>query len=1183
MKISLLQFSLIAICASIALGNDRLHAQELLQKRITLHVENRTLKHTLTVLEQNSSVKFIYNSKQIGASAIVSVSASDLPLSDVLANLLRPLSIRHEIHGRQVMLFRSRTEEQSAVSQEGLLAEADYDAPDDRIIKGRVVDENGEALPGVSILRKGSQRGTTTDVNGEFSIEAEKGSILVFSFVGYSSQEIEISTKTSLSISMKPESKGLKEVVVTAIGLERSKKSLGYSVQEVGNEDLVNSRETSIVSALSGKAAGVQVTTSSGAVGSAAQIRIRGNTSLRNNSPLFVVDGIPIDNSSNRTLAGGDGNAGVAHSNRAIDINPDDVASMTVLKGPAATALYGIRAAAGAIVITTKRGERSAGKKSRISYSTSYIINEINRLPKEQNKYAQGAETNGVPRYLDPSSGIITSFGPEFSALTYSTKESRFTPGLIVEASDPASNGVPVTPFNNTGNFFKKGSTYDNHLSFSGGAENSNYYFSLGRLKQQGIVPTEEFQRLTFKMSGDVSLTSRLNISGSASYSKTGGTRIQQGSNSSGIMGLLRAPVSFDITNGYDDPVNEPLSYSFPDGTQRNSGGNAGGYDNPFWSVKKNHYKDNVDRLLGFVQADYDLASWLKIMGRLGVDTYSDNRNEAYSKNSRAQVAGRVNEETYLHRSINSDLILTLNHSFGEKIQLTALLGHNYFSNNSKRILLAGSGLNIPDFYNTSGASTITGNHSWARRKLSAAYTDLRLSYSNFLFLNITGRNEWSSTLPKSNSSFFYPAVSLGWVFSELFNIPPAILSMGKARLSYAQVGNDSPIYALNNTFSPASVSGTLTTGGGIVFPYQNQIGLTVSNSAGNPNLRPEVKVSTEFGTELRFLNDRIGLDLTYYNSVSKDLIVSVPLPNSSGFTSTIQNVGEITNKGWEIMFDARPLKTSGFEWDVALNWSRNESVVTRIADGIESIGLTAVGPLGQIRLVQGQPFAMIYGNDFVRNAAGQVVIDDSRFLANGTTPNANYGFPSRDPNPKPIGNTNPSWIAGLRNTFTYGRFSLTTLLDVRYKFDIYNGTLGSMNQSGTSRQSEDRYDPYVFRGVKKSDGGINDIEVVKGQYWYTGVGGGFGSGVNTQFVEDGSWLRLRELNLSYSLPKELLQKVKISGATFTLTGRNLLLFTKYSGIDPETNLNGDNNAAGYDYFTMPNTRSYGFACSIHF
>lgn len=1173
-------YVLLVLVSAQALWADPAKGQNLEKLELTLEIRDEALTGVFNRLGKLTNLQFAYNRQEI-SSYRVTLPKGNYSVKEILERSLANTPLSYKQLNRSVVIYsvRERQDKQESLSAITTLSEHITF----RTIRGTVKDEKGESLPGVTILLKNTQNGTTTNLNGEFEIEAQPGNTLVFSFVGYKTTEIEIANQDYIKVSLEPESKNLKEVVVTAIGLERSKKSLGYSVQEVTSEELVNSRETSIISALSGKAAGVQVTTSSGAVGSAAQIRIRGNTSLRNNSPLFVVDGIPIDNSSNRTLAGGDGNAGVSHSNRAVDINPDDVASMTVLKGPAATALYGIRAAAGAIVITTKRGERSATKKSRISYSASYIISEANRMPKEQNRFAQGAETNGVPRYLDPSSGIITSFGPEFSSLSYSTKESKFTRSLIVDASDPASKGVPVTPFDNTGNFFKKGSSFDNHLSFSGGAENSNYYFSLGRLNQTGIAPTEQFQRLSFKMSGDVSLTPKLNVSGSATYSKTGGTRIQQGSNSSGIMGLLRAPVSFDITNGYSDPLNEPLAYSFPDGSQRNSGGNIGGYDNPFWSVKKNHYKDNVDRLLGFVQADYNFASWLKVMGRLGVDTYSDNRNEAFSKNSREQVAGRLYEETYLHRAINSDLIFTANHQFGNKIQASALLGHNYFSNDSKRQLLVGSGLNIPDFYNASGASTIQGNHTWSRRKLNAAYADLRLSYDNFLFLNITGRNEWSSTLPKDNSSFFYPAVSLGWVFNELFAISPTTLSLGKIRISYAQVGNDSPIYALNNTFSPTSAKGILTTGGGISFPYQNQIGLTVNNAAGNPKLKPEVKVSTEFGTELRFLNDRIGLDLTYYNSVSKDLIVSVPLPNSSGFTSTVRNVGEITNKGWEIMLDATPVKSSGFEWDMALNWSHNVSVVTQIADGIESTGLTAVGPLGQIRLVKGQPFAMIYGNDFVRNAAGQVIIDDSRFLANGTTPNANYGFPSRDPNPKPIGNTNPLWIAGLRNTFTYGRFSLTTLLDVRYKFDIYNATLGSMNQSGTSKQSEDRYDPFIFEGAKKSDGARNDIQVVKGQYWYTGVGGGFGSGVNTQFVEDGSWLRLRELNLSYNLPKEILRKVKVSGASLTLTGRNLLLFTKYSGIDPETNLNGDNNSAGYDYFTMPNTRSIGFAFSVHF
>ncbi|MFC5410998.1 SusC/RagA family TonB-linked outer membrane protein [Larkinella bovis] len=1052
-------------------------------------------------------------------------------------------------------------------------------------VSGRVTDENGQGLPGVNVIEKGTQNGTSTSATGAYTLSVSgPESVLLFSFIGYVTGEAAVGDKSVVNISLKPDEQTLKEVVVTAIGLERSRKSLGYSVQKVDSEELVNSRETSVASALSGKAAGVQVTTSSGAVGSAAQIRIRGSASLTgNNSPLFVVDGVPIDNGQNRTLSGGDGNAGVVHSNRSIDVNPDDIETMTVLKGPAATALYGIRAAAGAIIITTKRGSRSAVKQSRISLSSSYIVNEINRLPKWQDKYAQGAEVNGVPQYRDPSTGVITSFGPEHSSLTYSSQPSRFSnQGLIVPRTDPSSNGIPVQAFDNFGNFFVKGSTFDNHLSFSGGGENSNYYFSLGKLKQKGIIPTEEFDRLTFKMSGDLSLTKKLNVSGSVTYSKTGGTRAQQGSNSSGvIMGLMRAPFTFDNTNGYSDPLNEPLAYSLPDGSQRNSGGNIGGYDNPFWSVKKNQYKDEVDRVIGFMQSDYEVLPWLKLMGRLGLDMYNDNRLEAFSKNSRGLVAGRVSQENYLQRAINSDLILTANRRLTEDLDLTVLLGHNYFNRTERRQTTTGSGLNIPDFFNPSGASTLTGGTNLARRKLNAAYGDVRLTYRNYLFLNFTGRNEWSSTLPKENSSFFYPSISASFAFTDAFNIKSNWLTAGKLRASYAQVGNDSPIYSLYNTYSPASINATLITSGGILFPFQNQLGLTVGNSSGNPQLRPEIRVSSEFGGEFRFLKNRLGVDLTYYNSISKDLIVSVPLPNSSGFTSTIRNVGEISNKGWEVVVDATPVETGKFTWNLALNWSRNVSLVKEIADGIESIGVTSVGPLGQIRLVKGQPFAVIYGNDFVRDAQGRVVIDDARYMADGKTLNANYGFPSRDPNPKPIGNTNPKWIAGLRNTFQYGNFSLTTLLDARYKFDIYNGTLGSMNQSGTSKESEDRYLPTVFEGVKKSDGGVNNIEVVKGQYWYTGVGGGFGSGVNTQFVEDGSWLRMRELNLSYRLPGNWLKKIGVSNASFTLTGRNIFLLTNYSGVDPETNLNGDNNSAGYDYFTMPNTRSYGAALTL--
>jgi TonB-linked SusC/RagA family outer membrane protein len=1052
--------------------------------------------------------------------------------------------------------------------------------------KGRVYDENNVPLKDASVVNKRTQKTVLTNGNGQFELAAAFNDVLLCSYVGFQNKEIILNKENAemgLVFKLQAISNVLNDVIVTAAGIKRSKKTLGYSVQEIKGEELLRSGEVNMVTALAGKVAGVQVSSSSGAVGGVAQIRVRGSASLTgNNSPLFVIDGIPIDNSQSRSQLQGDINGGVSQSSRGVDINPNDIENLVVLKGPAATALYGIRAASGAVIITTKSGKKKDGE-GKVYFSSNYSISEQNGYQKMQEKYAQGTEVgNLLPQYRDPSSGSVNGFGPDVSLLSYSNSPSPFnSQGKIVLKSDPTSNNTPVNVYDNVGAFLVKGTQFENYVSLSNANEKSSFFVSAGVLDQNGIIPTENFKRKSVKITGKSFLTDLLSFTASATYTNSTGNRVQQGSNSSGVMAsLLREVSTFDITNGYKNPLNQPLAYSLTDGGQRNSGGNIGGRDNPFWSVNKNQYLDNVDRIIGFTEINYKITPWLNAMGRIGLDMFNESRKESFSRFSRAIPLGAISEITSLNRNLTSDFILTANKKISPKFDVTFLLGHNYYDSYGRNQSISGNQLTIPGFDNVAGAAVLNGGAGIYRKKLNAAYSDLRISYSEWAFLNISGRNEWSSTLPANANSFFYPSVSLGADVTKALNIKSNVLDYWKLRASYGQVGNDAPIYALTSGYGIANATNTLYTSG-IQFPFNGLLGLTLNDQAGNALLKPEVRVSTEFGGEFRFFKNRLSIDVTYYNSKSKNLIVSVPLPTSTGYTSSMQNAGEVTNNGWEVMLEAKIINKKDFKWTANLNWSANISKVTKIADGITSIGITGVGPLGQVRLVEGEQFGSFFGNDFLRNASGKVLIDDRQTLPNGTA-NINYGFPSQNPTPQVIGNPNPKWIAGLRNTFMYKNFTLSALLDVRYKFDVYNATLGTMNQSGTSLQTEDRYTPTVFDGVKQSDGKPNDISVIKGQRWYTGVGGGFGSGVHSQFVEDGTWLRMRDLSIGYTFNK-IAQKIKIQNIEAGLTSRNLFLLTKYSGVDPEVNLNGDNNANGYDYFTIPNTRSFGVYLKVWF
>jgi TonB-linked SusC/RagA family outer membrane protein len=1043
-------------------------------------------------------------------------------------------------------------------------------------VTGRVTDDQQQGLPGVSVVLKGTTQGTATDGDGKYSLTLPDGDgTLVFSFIGYLTEEVAVNNQNTINLTMVTDIKTLNEVVVTAVGLERSRKSIGYSVQEVQGKELVTARETNLVSALSGRIAGVQVINSGGSPGASATVRIRGNSSLLgNNSPLFVVDGIPIDNSNDLTFVS-NANSGVTQSNRAIDLNPDDIDKMTVLKGPSATALYGIRASNGAIIITTKKGHPSANSKTQISYSTSLMVDEVNRrLQPTQQKFAPGI--NG--QYRAPgAAGSDVVWGPRIDTLRYSATANPYDRnGSIVGQSDPtAIANAPVLPYDNVGNFFQKGLTFNNHLSFSGGNDRSGFFLSVGRLSQTGIVPKTNFTRTTFRLSGETLFGDKLRISGSASYINSEAHRSIAGGAASGVIrGLLSNGPTFDITNGLSNPSDNPDAYKFANGAQRNGGGGSLGFDNPYWSLNQNPHTDNVNRLLGYAQADYDLTSWLKATLRAGTDLSNENRQEVFSRGSLGFTPGVINEYAISRRDINTDFILTASKDLTSDLNLTVLVGHNFYQSERRVQFSSGNGLTIPDFYNLLAGSSFTTSKGTSNRKLVAAYADVRLSYKNWLFLDLTGRNEFTSTLPPKNNSFFYPSVNAGLVFTEAFGLKSRLLSFGKLRAAFAKVGNDASPYSLTTTYGTSSVVSSIFAGG-IAFPFNNQVSLSLSDNAGNPNLKPEQTTTYELGTELKFLSDRIGLDVVYYKSISRNQILPVSVPSSTGFNSTVDNAGEITNEGLELMLNATPVEKKNFRWEVGLNFQRNVNMVTQLAPGLTNIPLIQIGTLASTRLIAGAPYGALFGSRLLTNEQGNVLIDDRESI-NGVK-NANYGYPIRDPNLTQVGNPNPLWVAGLRNAITYRAFSLAFLWDTKYKFDIFNGTRAQIVAVGMGQETEQRGQSQVFSGVKRTEGTPNDIAVTPDRTWYSST-----LNINSLYIEDGTWWRLREVTLTYQIPVKLLKKRLIQAAEIGFSGRNLLLFTQYSGADPDANARGGaSNGFGIDFHNTPGTRSYGFNLKV--
>jgi len=1084
-------------------------------------------------------------------------------------------------------------------------------------ISGKITSkEDGSALPGVTVTVKGTTiGGTITDVGGNYKISVPAGSTtLVFTFIGMKTQEVEVGNQTSVNVILESSATQLGGVVVTALGIKKDEKAVGYSVQSVKGDIVENGQNTNMINDLGGKVAGVQVTSGSGAAGGSSFITIRGNNSiLGDNQPLFVVDGVPIDNSqysSGNPDNGSENNltTGVAYSNRAIDINPDDIASVSVLKGGAATALYGLRAANGVVVITTKKGA-SSGNKINVSLNSSISFDVVNKLPDLQTTYSQG--NNGV--YQGPETHQSGSWGAPLSSLSYATP-GYFTNaatqdpyglgyydwdknGIIVKSGSAHSSGKAVTPYDNTKNFFKTGLTINNGLSLSGGNADASYYCSLSNERQDGIVPLNTFNRTTIKISGDTKLSKKITTSGSINYINSGGDRMQQGSNTSGIMlGLLRTPCTFDNANGYSDPANTPDAYTFPDGSPRTyrggafvlQNGSSGRYDNPFWSINNNIFHDDVNRIIGMVSATYTPLTWLNITYRAGNDWYIDRRNGDIAVASAGVPLGQIQLDNHYSMDINSDLIANITKDITKDIHSNITIGNNMYQHKHTQEYIEGDGLAQPGFYDLSNASSVLSREWIDKKRTAAFYGDFGFDYKSMIFLNFTGREEWSTTL---NDPFFFPSVSGGFVFTELPGLTDnKVLSFGKIRASYAIVANDVPyLYGSTTPYAQASNIDGWTSG--ISFPFEGLTGYQKSTSLGNPNLKPEQMKSFEVGTELKFFKNRLGLDFSYYSNTNKDLILEVPIAASSGYSASLMNAATMTNKGIEATLDITPVKTKNWQWDMSFNFTKNKNMVVSLAPGIDNVflgGFTGA----EIRAVAGQPYGSMYGNGWLTDASGNVVIDDN-------PASATYKQPIADPNEKSYGTTQPKWLLGISNSVKYKNISLSFMFDIKVGGIMWNGTKGALCYFGRASQTSTRGDSVLYSGVLghtdangnifhydangievKGSGSSNNYYTVRDQNWYQGNGGGFGS-QSAQFIENANWVRLKELTLTYALSSSVCKKIGFSGIAIFFTGRNLWLSTPYTGVDPETSLTGADNAQGIDYFNMPNTKSYIFGLKL--
>jgi TonB-linked SusC/RagA family outer membrane protein len=1018
-----------------------------------------------------------------------------------------------------------------------------------RTVTGKVTDEKGNPVANASIAVKNSNVGTTAGADGTFTlrIPANAKSIVV-SYVGLGQKEVAITTNTnSFNIALASASASLSEVVVTALGISRDKRSLGYATQTLRSDQLADRGEVNLVNALQGKVAGVNITGASGAPGASTNINIRGISSFTgSNQPLFVIDGIPISNDVDRTNGGPTGTLGDAQpANRALDIDMNNVESVNILKGPAAAVLYGSRAAAGAIIITTKKGGSARGR-AEVIVNSNYSVQTVSGLPKVQNDFGQGT--------LNVFNATSTnSWGPRFGS----------TPTILnglIPSNNGVATGAPAVDYkaypDNVNDFFEKGSLADNNITINGGDAVRNQTFSIGHTNQTGILPNTSLKRTNVRFGANSTIGEKIKLGGSITYINTVQNGILGGNGNSALANLYALPRSVDLTSY---KVNG--TYKNPDGTNNYYIANT---DNPYFDAYENPLTSNVSRFTGSANVGYDVLSWLNIAYRLGLDTYTDRRKQIFAVSSARVPAGQTLDQTIYRSEVNGDLIITAhkNNFLAEDLNVSGLIGQNINQRRYQTVYLQGDNLAFPGFYNVSNATVLT-NGSYEQtevRRLLGYYAQASLSYKNYLFLELTGRADQSSTLPTSKSTYFYPSISTGFVFTDAFKINSDFLSYGKIRASAAKVGRDADPYLLSNVFVSQTLGNNVAN---FNFPLGATAGFVGSTRIAPLALSPEFTTSYEVGANLQFFRNRASIDFSYFNAVSKDQILNVAIPGSTGYGTYTTNVGEMTNKGVELLVTATIVKTSNFSWDASGNFTKIRNLVVSIAPGVDNTLIPGDRFTGSIPSFKvGYPYGVIIGNVIPKSPDGQRIIN----AATGTYVAGLAGGILADPN--------PDYSLGFTNNFAYKGINLGFTFDFTKGGQILSFTAASYKSRGQlDITAVDRDQPHLLPGViQVGDKFIpNNIQIPAQTYWQ--ALGGLQSEFN---VYDATVFRLREATLGYTIPSRIVRNLKLNGIRFGVFARNLFYVAPNAPFDPQLNTQGAGNIRGLDAQGAPNSRTMG-------
>lgn len=1001
--------------------------------------------------------------------------------------------------------------------------------------------EDGSVLPGASIVVKGTATGAVTDVNGQYSITApDPDATLVFSFVGFETQEVDIDGRTVIDIVLSPTIEALDEVVVTALGISREKKALGYAVSEVSGADISQAKEDNLVNQLAGRVAGLVITKSTSGPGGGTRVVIRGNNSLTgNNQPLYVVDGIPIDNSGFGSAAGtetanyrrDDYGTGIS------DINSDDIASISVLKGPNAAALYGSRAANGVILITTKTGTRKTGLgvsvNSNITFETPMI------LPEYQNEYGQGKDGNIPADYNEFMTNTEGSWGPEMDG----SMQYYFT------AEDDRRPYSPQP--DNVKDFFRTGSNLVNTLALEYGGENSSTRFSYTNTKTNSILPNSDLLRHNFNIRTVANLTDKLSVDAKATYfTQDANQRPSLGTE--GIMAYLYTiPRNIDIED-LKDYQNEDLSIK---SYQTNTG-------NPYWILEHDVNTDRRNRFLGFAKVNYDFTDYLSAFIRIGTDRVTQNIERIEQYGHWFYGTGRFNFSTRTTAETNADFLLMFDKEFGD-LNVSVNAGGNSMYQTYQYYGISGEDFKIPTKPIVSGANTINtpGYTPLREKKIHSLYGSARLAYRGAIYLDLSGRNDWSSTLPENEWSFFYPSASLSFLVNEIIGMENDVLSYSKLRFSWAQVGNDTEPYLLDNAFNLAGTT-------------SSYLGLTILSRPGTfyEPIKPERSTSLEAGAEFRLFNNRIYADLSLYKITSSDLIMEVPVPAATGYSRFHTNVGELTNTGLEVLLGGYPVRTADFTWDLSVNLGRNKNELVELIEDLQTFtfSTTNAGTV-EVRATVGGEFGEIWGNDQKLTPGGDIVVDAT-------------GRPQATEEKVLMGNYQPDMTGGILNRITYKGLTLGALIDFRIGGEVFSGTDSRLDAAGVSVRTLDYRDGITVDGMvnvgsaEEPDYQPNTVMTTGQDYW------GAISGIPSNYIYSQTNFRMRELTLTYTMPPSLLGDFFIKRVSLGLVGRNLFFIHKeIDNFDPESSYSTSNFAQGMLWYNLPTVRSLGFNLNIAF